>query len=1134
MQQVGQSIIYSASDLVGHLNCRFLTTLDLAATRGEIAKPSSYDPQAELLRERGRRHEQDYITFLTATGAQVTTIEGIGIDALSVERTKAAMAAGHEFIAQAALTSKGASGRADFLKKVETPSALGAWSYEVIDTKLAQETKGGTVLQLCLYSDLLAEAQGASPHGAYVVVPFTDFVPQDYRLDDYRAYYRQVRRSLDAALTQGDDATLYPHPIEHCEVCRWADTCDARRRADDHLSLVAGISKVQAEELTRRGIDTLAALAGTDRPIPWKPAHGAAQCYNRLREQARIQFEGREAGKTIYELLPVEAGFGLAALPPPSAGDVFFDLEGDPFVGQGGLEYLFGYAFADEAGGLQYVAEWAISAEQEKSAFETFVDFVVQRAQTYSDMHIFHYAPYEPAALKRLMGRHGSRVDEVDTLLRSLRFVDLYAATKGAMRASVESYSIKKLEPLYGFDRGVVLRDANRALARVSSALELEAEPVIEEADRQQVEGYNRDDCLSTWRLRDWLERCRLDLAAQGIVVPRPDKAPSEKSDKLTEWDEKIAGLMLQLLDGLPVALAERDDEQQARWLLAQLLDWHRREDKAVWWEYFRLSDLGVEDLVDEKAALSGLTFDCVSGGTAKAPVHRYTFPAQETDIRAGDDLKQVGGAAYGSVDAISMAECWVDIKKRQDTASSHVAAIFAHKVIGTAEQKQSLARLAERIIAHGMAGEGEDQAARDMLMRRPPRTGDHPVKLGTETGYAAALRIAPFLRAGCLPIQGPPGAGKTHTAAAMICTLAAAGQTIGVTANSHDVIRNLLDAVVTDAALRGLNLECMQKPKEKTEDLPSLKFTTKNEALYAALGTTAQVGGGVSWTWAPAPAAGCVDVLFVDEAAQMALANVLAVAQCARTVVLLGDPQQLEQPIKGSHPEGADVSALHHLLGDRQTIADDHGLFLSETWRLRPEICTFTSELFYDGRLQPIAGLEQQDIRSGGMLSGTGLRFMSVPTEGKRNESPEEAAAVGRLFSDLLQSGATWIDREGNEQALRVEDILVVTPYNAQVAKLRELLPDGARIGTVDKFQGKQAPVVIYSMTTSSHADAPRGMEFLYSLNRLNVAVSRAQCLCVIVASPAIFNVPCRTPRQMQLANAFCRYLELAEPLAA
>ena len=355
--------------------------------------------------------------------------------------------------------------------------------------------------------------------------------------------------------------------------------------------------------------------------------------------------------------------------------------------------------------------------------------------------------------------------------------------------------------------------------------------------------------------------------------------------------------------------------------------------------------------------------------------------------------------------------------------------------------------------------------------------------------------------------------------------------KTVGVTAVSHKVIRNLLDEVVRAADETGTGVECIQKPKpsEMEPDKPRLRFAKDNQTLLGAIGNGSNVAGATAWLWARPDAANSVDVLFVDEAAQMSLANVLAVSQAARTIVLLGDPQQLEQPMQGSHPEGTDVSALHHLLEGRHTIPADRGLFLEETWRLHPDICAYTSELFYSGRLRPRAGLEAQRIASGSRFSGSGLRYVAVKSEGNQSSSPEEADRVGGIVGEILGSGTTWFDRDGVERRLELSDILVIAPYNAQVFELQERLP-GARVGTVDKFQGQEAPIVIYSMTTSSHADAPRGMEFLYSLNRLNVATSRAKCLCILVASPLVFEAQCRTPRQMQLANAFCRYLELAQ----
>ncbi|GAA5627747.1 hypothetical protein Brsp05_03040 [Brucella sp. NBRC 12953] len=1128
MQLRDDSLLLSASDLVGHLNCRHLTGLDIELVHGTLSKPAFWDPLLQILWERGTRHEQGFVDHLKTKGFNVTVIDGVGIDDGAVAQTRAAMIEGHPIIVQGAFRLNGWVGRTDILRRIETPSNLGAWSYEVIDTKLARETKGGTVLQLCLYAELVASVQGLTPSYSYVVAPWSDYEPQIFRMDDYSAYYRRVRDGLSRAIDEHGGPEIYPDPKAHCDICRWQDICDQRRRADDHLSLIAGISKVQIDELKRQGIETAANLAVMPLPLAWKPTRGGAYSYERVREQARIQVEGRAVSTMLHELLPVVPGFGLASLPAPSLGDIFFDLEGDPFAGEGGLEYLFGYSFADADGTASYTGDWAFSREDEKANFECFIDFIMARLEQHPDLHIYHFAPYEPAALKRLMGRYASREEEIDFLLRSKRFVDLYGVVRNALRASVESYSIKKLEPLYGFTRDTKLSDANMALAKVQACLELGDLEFIDDADRTVVAGYNRDDCVSTWRLRDWLETRRDEMVGAGTDVPRPEAPEGAPSEKLSEWQEKINALIDQLTGDVPPDPADRIPEQHARWLLAHSLDWHRREQKALWWEYFRLSELGAEDLLEERAGLSGLSFIGVTGGTAKAPIHRYSFPAQETELRGGESLRNMGGAHFGTVEEISLDERWVDIKKRGDTAEVHSEAIFAHKVIDSNVLGKALVRIGEHVAANGMEGDGRYRAARDLLMRMPPRLGGQPIRQDGEPTLDAALRIAPHFQPGVFPIQGPPGAGKTHTGARMICALVQAGKTVGVTANSHKVIRNLLDAVVTAADTMGVDVQCMQKPAEKEDDVHRLRFTTKAPELLGAISHGVHVGGGTAWLWASPDAAEVVDVLFIDEAAQMALANVLAVSQAASTIVLLGDPQQLDQPMQGSHPEGTDVSSLHHILGGEQTIADDRGLFLAETWRLHPDICAYTSELFYGGRLHPRPGLEVQEIRSGGRVCGAGLRYVPVPTEGNQSSSPEEADCVRDLVDEILGAGTTWIDKHGVEAPVTLNEILIIAPYNAQVFELQDRIP-GGRIGTVDKFQGQEAPIVIYSMTTSSYADAPRGVEFLYSLNRLNVATSRAKCICVLVASPSVFEAQCRTPQQMRLANAFCRYLERA-----
>jgi uncharacterized protein len=683
MEKVGNSILLSASDLVRHLNCEHLTGLDLAVANGCHVKPKVWeDPLAQILWKRGARHEQGYIDHLRWNGFTVTVIDGVGVDIEAVAQTREAMETGAEIIVQGAFRSGNWVGRTDVLRRVETPSSLGSWSYEVIDAKLARETKGGTVLQLCLYAELVAGVQGLRPVNCYVVTPHSEYRPQIYRMDDYGAYFRRVREALVRVVDSGEAERTYPDPVEHCGICRWQERCDWRRRQDDHLSLVAGATKVQIEELKRQGLDTVSALAAMPTPLAWKPSRGATPSYERIREQARIQVTGREIGKPVFELLPPVPDFGLACLPEPSEGDVFFDLEGDPFVGEGGLEYLFGYAFSKPDGSVAQTSDWALSRQEEKAAFERLIDFVIARLKVYPDLHIYHFAPYEPAALKRLMGRYATREQEVDFLLRSKRLVDLYSVVRNGLRASVESYSIKKLEPLYGYDRVTPLRDANLALAAVQGCLELDDLESIEDSDRTVVTAYNRDDCLSTLGLRDWLERCRASLIEHGTEVPRPKIPNGEPSELLSEQQKKISALIARLTADVPASVNERSAEQHARWLLAYSLDWHRREQKAVWWEYFRLRDLTADDLLDERAALSGLRFVGVTGATARAPIHRYSFQAQETEFRGDESLHNVGGGMLGTVHAISLEERWIDIKKRCDSANIHPEAVFAHKVI--------------------------------------------------------------------------------------------------------------------------------------------------------------------------------------------------------------------------------------------------------------------------------------------------------------------------------------------------------------------------------------------------------------------------------------------------------------------
>ena len=873
------------------------------------------------------------------------------------------MRSGSEVIVQAALTEGAWGGRADVLRRVDVPSDLGDWSYEVIDTKLARETKCGAILQLSLYSDLVRAIQGKLPELMYVVAPWTGFEPQAYRTGDYSAYYRLIRSWLESAVTEDGQVANYPDPRQHCDICRWSRSCDARRRADDHLSLVTGISNLQMDELRGRSVDTTAILASEPLPLSWRPNRGAAASYERVREQARVQVKGRLRGEPVYETLELEDGVGLAMLPEPSPGDIFFDIEGDPFVGHGGLEYLFGYVAADDCGEQRYAGLWGLSPADEKRNFETLVDGLMAHWANHPGMHVYHFALYEPSALKRLMGRYGTSEDEIDQILRAKLFVDLYRVVRGALRASVESYSINELEEFFDYEREVNLRDANSALYGIAVPLELGDPDSIDHEHKETVEAYNRDDCFSTRHLRDWLEEIRSALIDDGKAIRRPDPSDAQASESLTERQEMIAELASRIAGDVPVSEEDRDGEQQARWVLANILDWHRREDKAVWWEYFRLSELTVEELLDERDSLGGLKFLGEAGGTARAPVHRYSFPVQETSLRGGEGLKSCGGDDLGRLDAVDSQNRTIDIKKRGTMSDVHPEAVFAHDIVPTKTLREALVQIGKHVAESGIEGEGAYRVARSLILREPPRLDGEQVRRPGETALDAALRIVRRPDFGVLPIQGPPGSGKTYTGGRLICELVRSGARVGVVANSHKVIVNLLEAAMEAADEQGIELRAVRKPggsDNEPEDSRIIKATTYPK-FFGNLAGDCRIGAGTAWLWSRHEAENNVDVLFVDEAAQMSLANVLAISHAAPNMVLLGDPQQLDQPMQATHPDGTAVSAFEHLLGGRRTIEPSRGLFLEETWRLNPEICRFTSEAFYEGKLQSRPGLDGQ-----------------------------------------------------------------------------------------------------------------------------------------------------------------------------
>ena len=729
-------LAFSATDLGRHLACSHLTTLRRAVALGGIEAPPPYDdPRGDVLRQRGIEHEARLLERFAAEGRAVEIVTAADTPflhrnpAAAATRTRDAMRRGADVIYQGRLEDADGrwSGYPDFLLRVDEPSGLGAWSYEVLDAKLARGAKGAAVLQLLLYSDLLALAQGIAPERMHLALGGGDERDHaSFRVVEYSAYYRAVRRGLEAHAEAPPET--YPEPVEHCGLCEWKQSCAERRRADDHLSLVAGITRGQRARLAERGVTTMTALGALDLPVVPRLDGISAGALARIREQARVQDQARREGRRIHELVtPVEPGKGLAALPGPSAGDVFFDLEGDPFAADGGLEYLFGAAYRNGT----YDADWALDATGEKAAFERFIDRVMARWEQHPGFHIYHYGAYETTAVKRLMSRYATREDEVDRLLRGRVFVDLHRVVRQGVRASVESYSIKRLEPFYGFVRRVDLLAATRALIRFEVRLESGDATAAPDELRTEIAGYNRDDCLSTLRLAEWLEERRRELeASTGQPVPRPTLRDEER-DREQEPAVEVGALFEALTAGLPTDGAELDGEQRARQLLAHLLEFHRREDKSTWWEFFHRCGFTEEEHVESRATIGALAYNGAVEEVKKSVVHRYHFPGQTHEIAIGDSPKNPDTAesdelkrgSCGTVVDIDETARTIDLKRGRDSQVPHPPALVPLDIVNSKVLQESLVRLADGVVSSGLA-DSRRRVAFDLLRRVLPRLG--------------------------------------------------------------------------------------------------------------------------------------------------------------------------------------------------------------------------------------------------------------------------------------------------------------------------------------------------------------------------------------------------------------------------
>jgi uncharacterized protein len=1216
---LAQDLVYSASDLVIAATCEYQLLRKLDEKLGRSPK-AEFEPDEMLARtaKLGDVHEHKVLdNFLDkfgpwdpATGrgvydvAAATAMDRATLQAKHAESIDA-LRAGADVVFQAAFFDGLFHGRSDFLVKQDDGR------YAVYDTKLARHAKVTALLQLAAYGDQLLHA-GIEPAPAVTLILGAteetagggfDYVRSSHKLADILPVFRE-RRDRFLALTAGHrnqpDTVGWGTPgVVACGRC---DYCQEQVKATDDLLLVARMNSAQRKKLHEQGIFTVKQLA--DATLP-----GASPSLLRMQDQARMQSNAGTAEGSVsyvkdgeqhsisYRVIPEHT---LAELPPPSPGDIFFDFEGDPLwqdsaTGIWGLEYLFGVIEAPTEPGRRTVFKpfWAHNRAAEKQAFLDFLDYVENRRRRYPDMHVYHYAAYEKTALRKLSVMHVAGEDTVDTWLRGGLLVDLYQTVRNSIRISENSYSIKKLEPLYmGSNlRSGDVKDAGASVVAYADYCEARDAGLADDAAAilAGISDYNEYDCLSTLELRDWLLR----LAAERGIGAAPEAQPGafggggrgSTTESGTAGNLGPAGNLGRAApdssDGAALRRSELairafldraaefrtsgkefgspEADVQAVAMVEAAVSYHRRERKAFWWAHFDRCESGPDThqqdrnvfLVEEARILD----DWHKVGT-RLPERRVQLTGT---VSAGSDLREgskwfrmydrpLPAGLEGTGSDGSGRNGWFGtevlelghedgrdtvvirdrLHRKIEPHNSMPIALTEDQPVATKSLEESLALLADQV-AVGLPDASAEppgepvfrkHPALDLVRRVPPRlvtSGPLPEPAGGADRFIDAITAAvAALDHSYLAVQGPPGTGKTHVGSHVIARLVARGWKVGVVAQSHAVVENLLCTAVEKA---GVDPRRVAKDVKHDGSLPwDHRAAADVDRLLSSPGGA--LVGGTAWTMTGSTVpAGSLDLLVIDEAGQFSLANTLAVAQASPRLLLLGDPQQLPQVSQGTHPEPVNESALGWVSAGHATLPPELGYFLADTWRMASPLCAAVSELSYEGRLQSAGAA---DLR---FLAGVpaGIETVLVAHSGNITSSPEEAAEVVHQVGRHL--GLTWHDETG-DRPLGPEDILVVAAYNAQVNLIRDALDAAGhlavRVGTVDKFQGQEAAVVIVSMACSAVAEAPRGMEFLLSRNRINVAVSRGKWRAVVVRAPELTNYLPAHPEGLEQLGGF------------
>ncbi len=1133
--------------------------------KDQLPEPTALDKQ---LGKDGLRHEEVLISKLKKDGYRIASLPGKQIER-DYQATKEAMADGYDFIWQASLQNEEMRGSADLLRRIKSPSSLGEWSYRPIECKLASKTKTTFLVQACAYCELLTPLLGERPEQFELYLGGGKFL--EFATDKFWAWYQLLRKRYEH-FRHAFNPNEVPAdtPGEHG---RWSAFIEQNLEASRDLVLVANMRQSQRLKFKQAGIHTIDDLAA----LPdGSHVHGLnPNALNELRQQAKLQVKPKaEDGKPHFIVRKTVKGKGLNKLPRADQGDIWFDLEGvqDSVDGKQ-LEYLMGATYRDfSKNSVVYKAWWAHSPREEKKIFEEWIDWVQQRRGNHPNLRIYHYGNYEKSAIRRLAQQHSTKESIVDEWLSTELLVDLLPVVKGAIVLGEDSYSIKKVEKLYMEQRDAGVKTACDSVVAYRN-WEASGEPStpgeLPEGSPQlkTIEDYNREDCESTALLHDWLLKLRRN---EGL----PDE-PLEalQEEVISERSYPLERLKDVLIDELPedfkVVSTKAGEEESSgindegsrgmSWrvqrLLGHLLPFQNREAKVSWWGYFDRRDkagLSPDELIEDNEVIEGAIWQTVQAKESSrtgADYHTFKFnPTQDLKLYTSEgdrgrltleiastglklDVDEINvdrgqvtlkypwkkkerRLEEGLSDGVPTGPCTLikvpaDIAKplRERLEAQANEWVYGKQPLPFAMQQLLDRKLVEGLIALNQQVSKEPQGLPELL-------ADFLVDKPNQT----------------IALQGPPGTGKSTVTAQLIAELLQRKKRIAISSNSNPAINNLLLKVKDTCVRSGLDHKIVKCTSQK-EDSQLVGHAIPLIPTHA-IADDMQVVGGTAWTFSREEMTNLFDVLVVDEAGQMSLANLLVMARCAQSILLVGDQQQLSQPTKANHPGESGNSCLEYLMKGANVVPPDKGIFLATSWRMEPSITDVVSELFYDRKLKanPVNaanGIEWKTPCLNAIAQpfpNKGIVFEPVTHHGCNVRSTQEIDRIEQIVDALLGGTFQHAQRDGIKSGvLTANDILITAPYNVQVNRLQERLKGKAKVGTVDKFQGQEAPVAIHSLTASSGEEAPRGIGFLLEPNRLNVAISRAQCLSIVVGCPDLATGLINTVEEAEQINRLC-----------